>query len=165
MFGAYSGMTKETTSANILGNPQRDPVLTSAGQAASTVLLANAAPNYDGVYVSGVNANGEPVEYLTNAVSYWGNQFYNKEAWLFDASYAKLKEIKLTYNIPTEALSRTPFKRASVSLDMYNVWLIYASTEGVDPSTIQNGTAGFSFWEGGGLPGTRSIGFNINVGL
>ena len=165
MFGAYSGMTKETTSANLLGNPQRDPVLTSAGQSVSTVLLANAAPNSGGVYVSGVNANGEPVEYLTDSYTYWGNLFLNKEAWLFDASYVKLKEIKLTYNIPTESLSRTPFKRASVSLDMYNVLLLYASTEGVDPSIIQNGTAGFSFWEGGGLPGTRSIGFNINVGL
>src|SRR5690606_38135040 len=132
----YSGMNKETTSANLLGNPQRDPVLTSAGQSVSTVLLANAAPNSGGVYVSGVNANGEPVEYLTDSYTYWGNLYLNKEAWLFDASYVKLREIKLTYNIPTESLSRTPFKRASVSLDMYNVLLLYASTEGVDPSII-----------------------------
>lgn len=165
MFGAYSGLTKETTSNNKLGNPQRDPVLNSAGETVSTVLLANAASNSGGVYVSGVNAAGEPVEYLTNAVTYWGNLYLNKEAWLFDASYVKLREVKLTYNIPSSMLNRTPLKRASVSIDMYNILLLYSSTKGTDPSSIQNSTAGFSFWEGGGLPGTRSLGFNINVGL
>lgn len=165
MFGAYSGMTTETVGNNVIGNPQRDPVLNAAGQVVTTVLLSNAAPNSGGVHVSGVNAQGQPVEYLTNAVTYWGNMYLNKEAWLYDASFIKLKEIKLTYNVPGAMLNRTPLKRASVSLDMYNVLLLYASTSGVDPSIIQNGTAGFSFWEGGGLPGTRSIGFNINVGF
>lgn len=165
MFGAYSGLTKETVGNNVLGNPMRDPVRNAAGDAVSSVLLGNAAPNSGGTLVSGVNAQGQPVEYLTDPLLFYADQFLNKEAWVFDASYVKLKEIKLTYNVPADMLRRTPLKRASVSLDMYNVLLLYASTGGVDPSIIQNGTAGFSFWEGGGLPGTRSIGFNINVGL
>lgn len=165
MFGAYSGMTKQTTTNNVLGNSQRDPVRNAQGQIVGFVQLQNAAPNSGGVYVSGVNEQGQPVEYLTDAPTFWGDYFLNKEAWVFDASYIKLREVKLTYNLPSSALTRTPLKRASVSLDMYNVWLIYASTSGVDPSIIQNGTAGFSFWEGGGLPGTRSVGFNINVGF
>jgi TonB-linked SusC/RagA family outer membrane protein len=165
MFGAYSGNSIITVGNNVLGNPQRDPVLNAAGQVVASVLRANAAPNSGGVLVSGVNAQGQPVEYLTQSSSYWPTMFFNKEEWLFDATYVKLKEVKLTYNVPTDMLRRTPLKRASLSLDMYNVLLLYATTPGVDPSTIQNGTAGFSFWEGGGLPNTRSIGFNINVGL
>lgn len=165
MFGAYSGNSIITVGNNALGNPQRDPVLNAAGQVVSTVLRGSAAPNSGGVLVSGVNAQGQPVEYLTQSSSYWPTMFFNKEEWLFDATYVKLKEVKLTYNVPTDMLRSTPLKRASLSLDIYNALLLYATTPGVDPSTIQNGTQGFSFWEGGGLPNTRSIGFNINVGF
>lgn len=163
MFNAYSGLGDMTVGNNELGNPLRDPVLDSSGNEVSYVKLGEAASNSGGVVVRGVDANGNPVEYLREAVGYFGNLFYIKEAWIFDASYVKLREVKLTYNLPPSMLSNLPVKRASVAIDMQNPLLLYASTKGVDPSAIQNGTAGFSFWEGGVLPGTRAIGFNINL--
>jgi hypothetical protein len=165
MFNAYSGLGKETVGNNNLGNPIRNPVFNKSGQEVAAVRLEDAAPNSGGVLVQGVDANGNPVSYLTDAVSHFGNLFYIKEAWLFDASYIKLREVKFTWNIPNNMLDKTPVKRAALSIDLSNPLLLYASTSGVDPSIIQNGTAGFSFWEGGGLPGTRSIGFNINLGF
>lgn len=165
MFNAYSGLGKETIGNNSLGNPIRNAVLDKTGKEVAAVLLSNASPKSGGVLVEGVDANGNPVSYLTDAVSHFGNLFYIKEAWLFDASYAKLREVKVTYNVPNKVFASTPIKRASISLDISNAFLLYASTTGVDPSTIQNGTAGFSFWEGGGLPGTRALGFNINLGF
>ncbi|HKL19261.1 MAG TPA: hypothetical protein VJ905_09850, partial [Halalkalibaculum sp.] len=86
-----------------------------------------------------------------------------KEEWMFDASYLKLREVKLTYNIPASALANLPITRASVALDIQNALLLYTSVEGIDPSAIQNNANGFAFWEGGGLPATRSVGFNINL--
>lgn len=163
MFNAYSGLGTETVGDNALGNPLRDPVLDSNGSEVTTIQRQNAASNSGGVLVSGVNASGSPVEYLTEAQTFYASQFLNKEAWLYDASYIKLREVKLTYNIPTSALETLPVKNASVALDMQNPLLIYSSVDGIDPSAIQNGTNGFSFWEGGGLPGVRSIGFNVNL--
>lgn len=164
MFNAYSGLGTETVGNNALGNPLRDPVADQSGNSGlTTVRRENAAANSGGVLVSGVDENGNQVAYLTEAQYYFGNMFFNKEAWLFDASYVKLREVKLTYNIPAKTLESLPFKRASVAVDMQNPLLIYASTSGVDPSAIQNGTSGFSFWEGAGLPGVRSIGFNVNL--
>jgi hypothetical protein len=89
--------------------------------------------------------------------------FSNKEAWLYDASFIKLREVNLTYAIPSSLIESLPISRASVGVEIRNALLLYSSVSGVDPSAIQNGATGFSFWEGGGLPGTRSVGFNVNV--
>ncbi|MEX0647635.1 MAG: SusC/RagA family TonB-linked outer membrane protein [Balneolaceae bacterium] len=165
MFGTYSGLGSNTVGSNTLGNPVRNPVLDSGGNQVSTVSLSDADPASGGALVEGVDEDGNEVAYLRAAELHFFEQFYNKERWLFDASYVKLREVKLTYNIPADILENLPVQRASVALDMQNALLIYSSTSGVDPSAIQNNAAGFGFWEGGGLPGTRSIGFNINLGF
>lgn len=165
MFGAYSGLVEETVGNNTLGNPQRDPVLDSGGNEVVSIPLDQAASNSGGKLLEGVDANGNDVAYLVNSVSYWGNMFYNKEEWLEDASYVKLRELELTYNLSASTLERLPINRASVSLVAMNPLLIYSSVDGVDPSAIQNNATGFGFWEGGTLPGTRSFGFNVNIGF
>jgi hypothetical protein len=125
--------------------------------------LGQAGGSSGGVLVEGVDENGNDVAYLREA-SAWGiDQFYNKEAWMADASYIKFRELRLTYNVSQSLLQRTPLSNASISLDVRNPLLIYSSTKGVDPSAIQNNANGFGFWEGGTLPGTRSIGLNINL--
>lgn len=165
MFGAYSGLTDETVGDNALGNPQRDPVLDSNGNEVVSVPLDQAGSDSGGKLLEGVDTNGNDVAYLVNSVSYWGNMFYNKEEWLEDASYVKLRELKLTYNLSANTLESLPINRASVSLVAMNPLLIYSSVDGVDPSAIQNNGNGFGFWEGGTLPGTRSFGFNVNIGF
>lgn len=164
MFGTYSGLSINTVGNNALGNPLRDPVVDTGGNSGlSSVPLDQAAPNSGGVLVDGVDTDGNEVAYLRNAANWGIDQFFNKEAWLEDASYIKLREVRFTYNLPVSLLDSTPISRAAVSLDLRNPWLIYSSTSGVDPSAIQNNGNGFGFWEGGGLPGTRSIGFNVNL--
>lgn len=165
MFGAYSGLTAETVGDNTLGNPLRDPVLDSNGDPQVSVPLSNAANSSGGVLLEGVDTNGNEVAYLVDAATYFGTQFYNKELWLEDASYIKLREVSVTYNLSPSTIDRLPISRASVSLKMLNPLLIYSSVDGVDPSAIQNNANGFGFWEGGTMPGTRSIGFDINIGF
>ncbi|MGM0588255.1 MAG: SusC/RagA family TonB-linked outer membrane protein [Bacteroidota bacterium] len=163
MFNAYSGLGEKTVGDNVLGNPLRDPISGSGGVPGYYVPLENADPNSGGVLVEGVDDNGNEVKHLYDAATHFIYQFYNKENWIYDASYIKLREVKLSYNLPQEWLANLPVQRASVGAFAKNVALLYASTGGVDPSSIQNGTTGFSFWEGAGLPPTRSIGFNVNL--
>jgi len=174
MFGTYSGLTQNTVGNNSLGNPLRDPIADANGNTTfingdgdvetySSIPLGQAGGSSGGVLVEGVDENGNDVAYLREA-SAWGiDQFYNKEAWMADASYIKFRELRLTYNVSQSLLQRTPLSNASISLDVRNPLLIYSSTKGVDPSAIQNNANGFGFWEGGTLPGTRSIGLNINL--
>ncbi|WP_421774038.1 SusC/RagA family TonB-linked outer membrane protein [Gracilimonas sp.] len=165
MFGAYSGLTQETVGNNSLGNPVRDPVLDSNGNEVVSVPVGSANSASGGMLLEGVDSNGNDVAYLVDAPTFWLNKFFNKEEWLEDASYIKLREVSLTYNIPVSTIERLPLSRASVSLVAMNPLLIYSSVKGVDPSAIQNNANGFGFWEGGTLPGTRSFGFNVNVGF
>lgn len=163
MFNAYSGQSIETVGDNTIGNPLRDPVTNSAGETQSFVPLGDAGSNSGGVLVDGVDENGNDVAYLYDASLHFPFMFNIKEEWIFDASYLKLKEVKFTYNIPASALANLPIKRASVALDIQNALLLYTSVDGIDPSAIQNNANGFAFWEGGGMPATRSVGFNINL--
>lgn len=163
MFNAYSGLGKMTVGNNNLGNPLRDPVVNSNSEEVLFVNLNDAASNSGGALVEGVDENGNDVAYLYQANVHFPTQFLNKEEWIFDASYLKLREIKLTYNIPASLLSSLPIQRATVAVDVQNALLLYSSVSGVDPSSIQNNANGFGFWEGGGLPATRTIGFNINL--
>lgn len=163
MFGSYSGLLEHTVGDNSLGNPVRDPVRNSNGDVVSYVSTSDAAANSGGVLVSGVDESGNEVSYLRKASLYWPEQFLNKERWFFDASYVKLREVSVTYNLPARLIEKLPIKRASVGVDIQNALLIYTSVPGVDPSIIQNNANGFGFWEGGGLPGTRAFGFDVNV--
>jgi TonB-linked SusC/RagA family outer membrane protein len=163
MFNAYSGLGKMTVGDNTLGNPLRDPVVNSAGETVVYVPLSEAASNSGGVLVEGVDTDGNDVAYLYQANIHFPNMFLNKEEWIYDASYIKLREIKLTYNIPASLLANLPIQRASVALDIQNAFLLYSNVDGVDPSVIQNNANGFGFWEGGGLPPTRTVGFNVNL--
>jgi len=163
MFNAYSGLSKETVGSNTLGNPLRDPVVDASGNEQTFVPLGDAGSNSGGVLVDGVDESGNDVAYLYDASLHFPFMFNIKEEWIYDASYLKLREVKFTYNIPASALANLPIKRASVALDIQNALLLYTSVDGIDPSAIQNNANGFAFWEGGGLPQTRSVGFNINL--
>ena len=164
MFNAYSGLGQQTVGNNSLGNPVRDPVTTSSGESGvGSVLVDNAGAESGGVLVEGVDESGNDVAYLTNPDTFYGSQFGNKEAWIYDASYIKLRDIKLTYQLPSSFMESLPLSRASVAVNIHNAFLLYSNVDGVDPSVIQNGATGFSWWEGGGVPGTRSIGLNVNL--
>lgn len=163
MFGTYSGLTSNTVGDNVLGNPLRDPVTDADGNEFDFIPLSQAGSNSGGVLIEGVDEDGNEVAYLREASAWGVDQFFNKEAWLKDASYIKFRELRVTYNLPVSLLQRTPLSQASVALDVKNPLLLYSSVDGIDPSIIQNNANGFGFWEGGGLPGTRAIGFNINL--
>lgn len=176
MFGTYAGLSANTVGDNTLGNPVRDPLIDAEGNTTyideegeevsySTLALGEAGSNSGGALVEGVDEDGNEVAYLRAAELHYFEQFYNKEAWLKDASFVKLREVKLTYQLPASLIDNLPIQRASIALDIQNALLLYSKVDGVDPSIIQNNGNGFGWWEGGGLPGTRSIGFNINVGF
>lgn len=125
----------------------------------------------------GVTANGQPntkVVYLgqgkgPDGVDY-GNGFYRNvhrgvsENFIEDASFVKLRNVTLSYNLPSGLLSRTRvISGASISLSGNNLWL---STDysGFDPESssmgsgsVSSGFAGFTY------PATRSYMATLNL--
>jgi hypothetical protein len=74
------------------------------------------------------------------------------KAATFDASFIKLREISLTYSIPTEFVSRLGLQNAYFSLYSRNIMLWTAAKIGIDPETAfqqeSNPQAGTQFKQG-----------------
>ena len=80
---------------------------------------------------------------------------------LLDASFIKLREVRLGYSIPASVLKKMPFaKSANFGVILQNAWLIWATTKqwGIDPSELE-----VFYREGGQLSSTRQLGVNLRV--
>jgi len=108
--------------------------------------------------------NTVPVQSMQD---FW-NQFNtsNTEANIFDASYAKLREIRISYAIPSKVLSRGTrfFKGLEVGLEARNLWIIKSYVPHIDPEVNFFGTESLGeAVEFNSVPSTRTIGFNLRI--
>ena len=88
-------------------------------------------------------------------------------AWVitvYDASYLKMREISLTYELPKSLLKKVGFvKAASVALVATNPWLIYSAVPNIDVSEAANAFSGFM--ETGQTVSSGTLGFTVNLTL
>ena len=146
MFNNYSGLGTETIGNNNLGNPVRDAVADGGG-----------------VLIEGVNeTSGAPVSMNIDAATYWGRLFALHERWLYDASYIKLRTMRLDYTLPNTLAEKTPFRGVNIGVFANNLWLIHSAIPGLDPSEIELAN-GVPWTEGGQLPNVRTIGLNVKL--
>lgn len=84
---------------------------------------------------------------------------------VFDASYIKLREIRVSYALPKSVLSgQKVIKAAEFGVEGRNLWLIKSKVPHVDPESNFFGAG--SVGEGvefNSIPSTRSFGFNIRM--
>jgi hypothetical protein len=175
MFNNYTGLGAETAGANTLGNPMRDPITDSNGNTTYinddgdevsyvALPLDQAGDQSGGILVEGVDEDGNSVQYLSSPSTHFYQEFLNQEAYIYDASYIKLRSVKLSYTLPNSVMDRVPLAGATVSVQATNPLLIYSSVDDIDPSIIQGvGQNSFGWWEGGTVPGTRSVGASVNL--
>jgi hypothetical protein len=146
MWGSYSGLTAQTATVNDKGNPIRDAVADGGG-----------------VHVSGVNAEGQPVDYYVEAQDYFHGLYNNKifDNYVYDLTFIKLRELSVGYALPVNKLGLSKYaNNITLSVVSRNPFLIYAKTKDFDPSEI-SATVG----ETAQLPGTRSLGVNLRIGF
>ncbi|KAA2239361.1 SusC/RagA family TonB-linked outer membrane protein [Chitinophaga agrisoli] len=107
----------------------------------------------DGKYVpNNVNVSAE---------TYWGG-YFNGESGTFDATWLKLREVKLGYVIPRRVLGRFPIKDISIMFVGRNL-LLWTKVPHVDPDTSSmSGDAVVAGDENFSLPSARSFGLNLN---
>jgi TonB-linked SusC/RagA family outer membrane protein len=138
-----SGLAEVTAGLNDKGNPKRDPVSKGGGILIPGVRESDGQPNT--TYI-------DPQDYYEGHIPYfWAERTH-------DATYVKLREVSLGYNLPASFASRFKASRASISLIARNPWLIHSKMNGIDPSESSG-----SWNEGGQLPGTRTIGLNLKI--
>lgn len=120
-----------------------------------------------GVVHAGVAPNGTPNTVPTSAPDQYGNNYgYRREpnkSFIYDASFVKLREASITYNLPKKYLPVSFIKDARFSLVGTNLWIIHKNLPYADPeSGLSSGnlSRGYSV---GSLPTTRDIGLNLTV--
>ena len=151
MFGYGSGLLAETAGYNDKGNPVRSSVESGGG-----VRVDGVVDNGDGTYT--------PKTVYMDANTYY--QSYYQNAWenfVYKASYLKMRELSVRYNVPTAWLAKHNWgvKAASLSFVASNPWLIYSAVPNLDPSEI--GGVSYGYMEGGQAPSTKSFGFTVNL--
>ena len=103
--------------------------------------------------------------YVGYFYNYYGNGFNrdNIEAATYDATYFKLREVSLSYGIPTSITDGWGIHSASISLVGRNL-LLFSDVPSIDPETfsIRNGIFVNGF-ESTSIPTQRSVGINVNL--
>ena len=102
------------------------------------------------------------------AQNYWaaeGNST-NTEANVFDAGFVKLREVLLSYRVPSTVFKKSFVKGLEFGLEGRNLWLIKSHVPHVDPELnfFGSGTAGEGV-EFFSIPTTRTVGFNLRLTL
>ena len=82
--------------------------------------------------------------------------------FIYDASYVKLRELSLTYNLPRKILSNTPIYGASLSLVGSNLWIIFKNLPYADPEAGQS-SGNTQGWQSGVMPAIRRYGVSLKV--
>jgi hypothetical protein len=116
-----------------------------------------------GLIFEGVTKEGAANSKTVDAQSYWSKLSGITEAFMYDATNARLREVSLGYTVPRNLLAKTPFTSLKASLVARNLFMIYSKTEGFDPEAGFSNNSKTQGYEFGSMPTMRSIGFNINV--
>ena len=101
-----------------------------------------------------------PENYFSGITSRSGNLGIN-EAFVYDATNVRLRNVNLTYNFDKAWLDRSPFKGLSVGISANNVWMITSHLNGVDPEAVNATASNATGFENLAPPTTRTVFFNI----
>jgi hypothetical protein len=135
---------------------------------------AGGEPVFDLVDAGGVVGPGVDIDGGENATAvstrdyfyaYYGNGFRrdNIESALFDATYVKLREVRLAYQFNERGLSNLGLEGLSVALVGRNL-LLFTEVPSIDPETFSiRGGRFVNGFESTQLPSTRSFGISLNA--
>ncbi|WP_276484953.1 SusC/RagA family TonB-linked outer membrane protein [Paraflavitalea pollutisoli] len=143
MANAGAGLGAVTVGNNDKGNPKRDAVEDGGGVRVDGVRASDGKVNE--VYLD------TKTYYQTVLSSLW-------EEWVYDATFVKLREVRIGYNLPKRWIQKLSLQNANFSVIAQNPWLIYSTVKGIDPSQLQT-----PWMDNGQLPATRTLGFNLKL--
>jgi TonB-linked SusC/RagA family outer membrane protein len=123
----------------------------------------------NGLIVEGVKQDGTPNDIRVSAQEYFNGAWVwnNMEYQIIDGSYAKLREVILSYNFNVKKIKWL----ANLNLSVYgrNLAILYrdssAKENGLDPEIGLGGGEGSLGFENHQLPPTRNFGFKLSAGF
>ncbi len=165
--GTYTGVLASTLPGRGTANGGLSYYYPGNNTAATAVQVTGSAPAgvtvyNDGKIFNGVKADGTKNTTILPAQSFYKGFTNVDEAFIYDASYIKLREVKLGYAFPSNWVKGIGLQSATVSVVGRNLWIIHKNAPNIDPETAFN-TGNGQGLEDLTLPTVRNIGFNINL--
>ena len=156
MFGRYTGILEETLEGRAEYAQNEDGVW----QRVSGGFVFDGGDWADGA----VKQDGSPND-ITVGAQEFNSMFYgNLESHLFDATYVKLRELRLGYRLPASWLQTTPMRSVDLGLVGRNLLILHKDAPHIDPETAFN-AGNLQGLESNQFPAVRSFGFNVRVGF
>ena len=121
-------------------------------------------PTSGGFINEGVNPDGQKNKTRIAASNYgsFGYLRIPDKAFSYDASYVKLREVSISYGLPSSMLQKFFIKGIDLSIVGSNLWIISKNLPYADPESGL-GAGNLMGYSTGSLPTTRDIGFNIKL--
>jgi TonB-linked SusC/RagA family outer membrane protein len=165
--GTYTGVLASTLPGRGTANGGISYYYPGNNTSATAVQVSGSAPAgvtvyNDGKIFKGVKTDGTANTTILPAQSYYKGFTNVDEAFVYDASYIKLREVKLGYTFPSNWVKSVGLQSATLSVVGRNLWIIHKNAPNIDPETAFNNGNGQGL-EDLTLPTVRNIGFNINL--
>jgi hypothetical protein len=119
-----------------------------------------------GLSVSGVNEAGEPATWQIDRdqlQQYYARYGQITNNFIYDASFAKLRELSIGYNLPATLLAKTPLSSLRISAVGRNLLLLWSNVPNVDPEsgyTASGNSQGLEYFS---MPSVRNFGVNLSA--
>ncbi|MDR0542046.1 MAG: SusC/RagA family TonB-linked outer membrane protein [Dysgonamonadaceae bacterium] len=154
--GSSSGILPETAGLNANGAPVRAPLSEGGGYLFKGVTAdGQANTKY-------VDASDAKKSLFPFGSTYSGN--FANSSYVYDASYVKLRELSISYNLPKRLLKKLKvLNDVNLSLIGHNLWIIHKNLPYADPEEGQaSGNASIGY-QTAAYPSVRTFAFNIQL--
>jgi hypothetical protein len=163
--GLSSSLRRGGFEVSVLFDTHRGGQIFSASNRAGAVsgTLAETVFRPDtGLLISGVDiATGQPNAVHVSTENYYRALGNIGERWIYDASFVKLREARMSYALPLQFIS--PLRAQSVRLSIVGRNLaLWTNAPNIDPETVLS-TATYRGAEMGQLPTAKSVGFQLSL--
>ena len=158
MWGSYDGTLAITAANNIRVNGLVVPgVVEAVDGSGNPILDSKGNPTSSGV------KNTQNIGALAYYQNGTGQSFSGPGSTnVYDATFVKLREIKLMYALPSKIFDKSPIRGISIGFVARNLAILKKDIPNIDPETA-NTAGNVQGIEGGVKPTERSMGFNVSV--
>lgn len=147
-YGYATGLYANTVGLNDLGNPVR-----------------NTLADGGGIILPGVKEDGTPNDVRVRTDYYanpWGYARTPNAAHVYDASFVKLRNVTLSYDLPENLIQNTFVKKFTISAIGRNLWIIHKNVPYSDPEAGLS-AGNIQGYQSGAYPTIREIGASIKI--
>ena len=166
-YGYGTGIYDITTGNNSNGVPVRDPVNGNTGGGLDIGGVVAATDATTGAYIYDADGNFISSGVKNEEFAYFGN-YANSYGWatapnalhVYDASYVKLRQLLISYAIPSEKLEGIGIQGLEIGIVGRNLAILYKNCPYTDPEAGLS-AGNVQGYQSGAYPAVREIGFNL----